>query len=244
MESSSTTAPTGHSLFSQNQTRRSVTHETKLPRLFRSHPGAPFDSDLAPKEIMQTAEALGVAKRFEYAIRLGALALVTGDVGGGKATALLWAPAGCTHPNIRSSGSPPHRAPFWNSTGKSTSSSKWTLPVFPRPSSPSSSENRFWRSPRTSRSNPSSSSMKPSSTGFKSWSSCTPPLSFRGLQANPAHHPGRSEQPRRPPHIQNFPAPGLQGRGQQSSGRRLPPGHAGLPPAPSQNRRRGTEPFS
>ncbi|CAO0820955.1 hypothetical protein DFAR_2030010 [Desulfarculales bacterium] len=27
-----------------------------------------FGSDLEPKEIMQTAEVLGVAKRFEYAI--------------------------------------------------------------------------------------------------------------------------------------------------------------------------------
>ncbi|CAO0822906.1 AAA family ATPase [Desulfarculales bacterium] len=48
----------------------------------------PFDSGLAPKEIMQTAEVLGVAKRFEHAIRLGALALVTRDVGSGKSTAL------------------------------------------------------------------------------------------------------------------------------------------------------------
>ncbi|CAO0824309.1 hypothetical protein DFAR_570022 [Desulfarculales bacterium] len=31
-----------------------------------------------------------MAKRFEYAIRLDALALVTGDVGSGKATALRW----------------------------------------------------------------------------------------------------------------------------------------------------------
>ncbi|CAO0823470.1 hypothetical protein DFAR_3710028 [Desulfarculales bacterium] len=38
--------------------------------------------------------------------------------------------------------------------------------------------------------------------------------------------------------IQSLPAPGLQGRGQRPSGRRLPPEHAGLPPAPPQNRRR------
>ncbi|CAO0823187.1 hypothetical protein DFAR_3500005 [Desulfarculales bacterium] len=53
---------------------------------------------MAPKEIMQTAEVLGVAKRFEYAIRLGALALVNGDVGSGKATALRWA-ASRRHPS-------------------------------------------------------------------------------------------------------------------------------------------------
>ncbi|CAO0823520.1 hypothetical protein DFAR_3740018 [Desulfarculales bacterium] len=60
------------------------------------------------------------------------------------------------------------------------------------------------------------------------------------LQANPGHHPGR---PERPSHIQNLPAPGLQGGGQKPSGRRLPPGHAGLPPAPPQKRRRQTEPL-
>lgn len=58
----------------------------------------PFGSDLAPKEIMQTAEVLGVAQRFEYAIRLGALALVTGEVGSGKSTALRWA-ASRLHPS-------------------------------------------------------------------------------------------------------------------------------------------------
>ncbi|CAO0824300.1 hypothetical protein DFAR_570013 [Desulfarculales bacterium] len=48
----------------------------------------PFGSDLAPKEIMQAAEVLGVAKRFEYAIRLGVPVLVTGDVGSGESTAM------------------------------------------------------------------------------------------------------------------------------------------------------------
>ncbi|CAO0824588.1 hypothetical protein DFAR_710051 [Desulfarculales bacterium] len=58
----------------------------------------PFGSDLSSKEIMQAAEILGVAKRFEYAIRLGALALVTGDVGSGRSTALHWA-ASRRHPS-------------------------------------------------------------------------------------------------------------------------------------------------
>ncbi|CAO0824497.1 hypothetical protein DFAR_670006 [Desulfarculales bacterium] len=57
----------------------------------------PFGSDQVPKEITQTAEVLGVARRFEYAIRLGALALVTRDMGSGKATALRWA-ASRRHP--------------------------------------------------------------------------------------------------------------------------------------------------
>jgi general secretion pathway protein A len=58
----------------------------------------PFGSDLAPKEIMQTPEVKGVAQRFDYALRLGAIALVTGDVGSGKSTALRWA-ASRLHPS-------------------------------------------------------------------------------------------------------------------------------------------------
>ncbi|CAO0820997.1 AAA family ATPase [Desulfarculales bacterium] len=78
----------------------------------------PFSSDLAPKKIMETAEVLGVAKHFEYAIRLGALALVTGDVGSGKSTALRWVASRLPPPPsgvIRSSGSPPYRALSWTS---------------------------------------------------------------------------------------------------------------------------------
>ncbi|CAO0822716.1 hypothetical protein DFAR_3250013 [Desulfarculales bacterium] len=41
-------------------------------RVFFALTRDPFGSDLAPKEIMQTSEVLGVAQRFEYAIRLGA----------------------------------------------------------------------------------------------------------------------------------------------------------------------------
>ena len=57
----------------------------------------PFGADLTPKEIMATEDVLGVAKRFEYAVGLGALAMVTGDVGSGKSTALRWA-ASRLHP--------------------------------------------------------------------------------------------------------------------------------------------------
>ncbi|CAO0821770.1 hypothetical protein DFAR_2620017 [Desulfarculales bacterium] len=58
----------------------------------------PFGSDQAPKKIRQTAEVLGVTERSEYAIRLDALALVTGDVGSGKFTAFRWA-ASKRHPS-------------------------------------------------------------------------------------------------------------------------------------------------
>jgi general secretion pathway protein A len=51
----------------------------------------PFGTELSPQEILQTPEVLAVADRFDYALRLGAMALVTGEVGSGKSTALRWA---------------------------------------------------------------------------------------------------------------------------------------------------------
>lgn len=51
----------------------------------------PFSSDLKVDEILQTEAVLAVADRVDYAIRLGAMAMITGDVGSGKSTALRFA---------------------------------------------------------------------------------------------------------------------------------------------------------
>lgn len=51
----------------------------------------PFSSDLALSDILRTPALQAVAERFDYAVRLGAMALVTGEVGSGKSTALRWA---------------------------------------------------------------------------------------------------------------------------------------------------------
>ena len=51
----------------------------------------PFSSELKVDEILQTPSVLSVADRVEYAIRLGAMALITGEVGSGKSTALRFA---------------------------------------------------------------------------------------------------------------------------------------------------------
>ena len=50
----------------------------------------PFINDIHAKDILVTPELKGVAERIEYAVRLGAVALITGDVGSGKSTALRW----------------------------------------------------------------------------------------------------------------------------------------------------------
>ncbi len=58
----------------------------------------PFGADLTPEEILKTPEVISVADRFEYTLRLGAMALVTGEVGSGKSTSLRWA-ASRLHPS-------------------------------------------------------------------------------------------------------------------------------------------------
>ncbi len=51
----------------------------------------PFGQDLPPEQILKTQEVSAVSDRFDYAVRLGAMALVTGEVGSGKSTALRFA---------------------------------------------------------------------------------------------------------------------------------------------------------
>ena len=50
----------------------------------------PFISDIHCKDILVTPETEAVAERIQYAVRLGAVALITGEVGAGKSTALRW----------------------------------------------------------------------------------------------------------------------------------------------------------
>lgn len=50
----------------------------------------PFSADIDPGEILVTASVKGVEDRIHYALRLGAVALVTGEIGSGKSTALRY----------------------------------------------------------------------------------------------------------------------------------------------------------
>ena len=58
----------------------------------------PFRADIVLSEIMETHDLLAVRERFDYAVRLGAIALVTGEIGSGKSTALRYA-TGHLHPS-------------------------------------------------------------------------------------------------------------------------------------------------
>jgi len=67
-------------------------------RTFFGFQREPFAADLGFKDIMETEDLLAVTDRFAYTIGLGAMALVIGEVGAGKSTALRWA-ASRLHPS-------------------------------------------------------------------------------------------------------------------------------------------------
>jgi type II secretory pathway predicted ATPase ExeA len=50
----------------------------------------PFRADISHKQILVTPSITGVEERIHYAIRLGAVALITGEIGSGKSTALRY----------------------------------------------------------------------------------------------------------------------------------------------------------
>jgi len=51
----------------------------------------PFINDIHCKDILVTPEIEAVSERVQYTVRLGAVALITGEIGAGKSTALRWA---------------------------------------------------------------------------------------------------------------------------------------------------------
>ena len=67
-------------------------------RQFFALTNEPFASDVAQKDILVTPAVSAVQDRIQYAMRLGAVALLTGEVGSGKSTALRYAMGGL-HPS-------------------------------------------------------------------------------------------------------------------------------------------------
>jgi len=58
----------------------------------------PFSPDIRVEELFHTAALEGAKERFLYAVNLGAISVITGDVGSGKSTALRYA-ASALHPS-------------------------------------------------------------------------------------------------------------------------------------------------
>ena len=67
-------------------------------RAFFGFEREPFPSDPGLNDILETEDIKGVCSRFDYAVRLGAVALLTGEIGSGKSTALRYA-ASRLHPS-------------------------------------------------------------------------------------------------------------------------------------------------
>jgi type II secretory pathway predicted ATPase ExeA len=70
--------------------------ETMMNNNYRSFFGLkkqPFGADININEILKTAELIDVKERFDYVIGLGAIGLITGEVGSGKSTAIRYAAA-------------------------------------------------------------------------------------------------------------------------------------------------------
>ncbi len=59
-------------------------------RLFFQLQREPFTADIRHSEILKTTEIQGVESRILYAVKLGGIALITGDIGSGKSTALRY----------------------------------------------------------------------------------------------------------------------------------------------------------
>jgi general secretion pathway protein A len=58
----------------------------------------PFSPDIKVDELYHTAALVGAKERFLYAVNLGAVSVITGDVGSGKSTALRYA-SSALHPS-------------------------------------------------------------------------------------------------------------------------------------------------
>jgi general secretion pathway protein A len=58
----------------------------------------PFSQDIRVEDMMRSSNLMGVKERFLYAVNLGAIAVITGDVGSGKSSALRFASA-TLHPS-------------------------------------------------------------------------------------------------------------------------------------------------
>ncbi len=67
-------------------------------RVFFGFKREPFSQDLKVEELLQSQAVTGVKERFLYSVDIGAIAVITGDVGSGKSSALRFASSGL-HPS-------------------------------------------------------------------------------------------------------------------------------------------------
>ena len=71
---------------------------TSSYRQFFGLQSEPFTADIKRKDILVTSALKGVEERINYALRIGGIAVVTGEIGSGKSTALRYVIGG-QHPS-------------------------------------------------------------------------------------------------------------------------------------------------
>ena len=59
-------------------------------KLFYGFEKQPFATDVAINEVLKTPQLIGAKSRFEYALSLGAVYLITGEIGSGKSTTIRY----------------------------------------------------------------------------------------------------------------------------------------------------------
>ena len=91
---------------------------TSSYRQFFGLQNEPFTADIKRKDILVTAALKGVEERIHYALRIGGIAVVTGEIGSGKSTALRYVIGASIPPSTGSSTSPPPAALSWSCTGR------------------------------------------------------------------------------------------------------------------------------
>jgi len=67
-------------------------------KLFFGFEKDPFTADIAVDEILKTSQLNAAEHRFAYAVGLGAVYLITGEIGSGKSTAIRYLLSGL-HPS-------------------------------------------------------------------------------------------------------------------------------------------------
>lgn len=67
-------------------------------RVFFGFQKEPFGQDIRVEDMLKSRGVTGVKERFLYAVHIGAIAVITGDVGSGKSSALRFA-SSVLHPS-------------------------------------------------------------------------------------------------------------------------------------------------
>jgi hypothetical protein len=91
----------------------------------------PFGADIPRKDIMVTKALGAMEERIHYTIRMGAIALITGEIGSGNQPPYAMYSAACTRQNTGLSMLLRHQAPFWSCIGKSSMNWQPILPAHP-----------------------------------------------------------------------------------------------------------------